>query len=531
MERIIRIGTRSSELAMWQANTVAHQLESLGHKTEIVKIDSLGDVVLDKPLYELGITGVFTKNLDIALLNNKIDIAVHSFKDVPTKLPEGIVQAAVLKRGDFSDLLVIKDDVNFFANDSAIIATGSLRRKAQWLYRYPNHTITGLRGNVQTRLKKLEDNDWDGAIFATAGLKRLKLTPEKQKGLKLDWMVPAPAQGAVMVATLGKDEELIEILKEINHEETALCVGVEREFLRLLEGGCTAPIGAMAMIINDEFKFKGVLFSPDGKQKMEYAKEVPADRKDKIKYIAEKASTYILERGGKKLMREEINVEKDITILSTKTLSLDQKNLIDSKMEVEMSDFITIRENRLKKKIMSRPIENVVITSQNAVEALLNNFSAIELDFKNIYCVGRRTKRLIEKRIRKVTHIENSAEKLANYLINNIEEKNITFFCGDKRRDELPTILAENEINVQEIVVYETHLTPKKIDSKVKGVLFFSPSGIESFLKENKSNNCIAFCIGETTAKHAKDHFENVVVAKLPTVESLIKSVNQHFQN
>ena len=164
MDKIIRIGTRSSELALWQANTVAEQLAHFGHKTEIVKIDSIGDIILDKPLYELGITGVFTKNLDVALLNEEIDIAVHSAKDVPTKLPEGIVLAAYLKRGDFNDVLVIKEDENFFTKDSALIATGSLRRKAQWLYRYPHHKITGLRGNVITRLQKLEDNDWDGAI-------------------------------------------------------------------------------------------------------------------------------------------------------------------------------------------------------------------------------------------------------------------------------------------------------------------------------------------------------------------------------
>ena len=278
MDKVIRIGTRSSELAMWQANTVAKQLEHFGCKTEIVKIDSIGDVILDKPLYELGIIGVFTKNLDIALLNDKIDIAVHSFKDVPTKLPEGIVQAAVLKRGDFNDVLVIKEDENFFTKDSAIIATGSLRRKAQWLYRYPNHTITGLRGNVNTRLKKLEDNDWDGAIFASAGLKRLNLLPEKEKHLKLDWMIPAPAQGAVLIVALEKNEELIEVVKQINYEETATCVKVERDFLRVLEGGCTAPIGALAMIIKEELMFKGVLFSPDGKNKLEFSKSVPLDK-------------------------------------------------------------------------------------------------------------------------------------------------------------------------------------------------------------------------------------------------------------
>ncbi len=322
MDKIIRIGTRSSDLALWQANTVAQQLEHFGHKTEIIKIDSIGDVVLDKPLYELGVTGVFTKNLDSALLNDKIDIAVHSLKDVPTKLPEGIVQAAILKRGDFNDVLVIKEDENFFTKDTAIIATGSLRRRSQWLYRYPHHSITGLRGNVNTRLKKLEENEWDGAIFAKAGLKRLNLLPDNEKHLKLDWMIPAPAQGAVMVATLEKQEELREICDEINDKETAICVGIERKFLQVLEGGCTAPIGALAMIRDDEIKFKGALFSPDGKNKIEFYKEVSVNNASDL---GEYAAKYILDRGGKKLMREEIKIEKGILFFPPRPFLLIKK--------------------------------------------------------------------------------------------------------------------------------------------------------------------------------------------------------------
>mgnify|MGYP003624325929 CR=1 FL=1 len=527
MDKIIKIGTRSSKLALWQANTVAKQLEHLGHKTEIVKIDSLGDVVLDKPLYELGITGVFTKNLDIALLNGEVDIAVHSLKDVPTKLPLGIVQAAVLKRGDFNDILVIKEDENFFTKDTAIIATGSLRRKAQWLYRYPHHSTTGLRGNVITRLQKLEDNDWDGAIFAAAGLIRLKLLPEKEKHIKLDWMIPAPAQGVVMIAALEKNEELLEICNEINDKDTAICVGIERTFLQVLEGGCTAPIGALAMLWDDEIKFKGALFSPDGKNKIEFYKEVAVDNATDL---GEYAANYILERGGKKLMREVITIEKEINVYSTKNLSLDQKNSLSTKIGSDMSDFITTRNNRLKQKVVKNTINNVIITSQNAVEALLENFSPMELNFTNIYCVGKRTKRLIEKRIGKVAHIENSAEKLANYLVGTIEEKEVTYFCGNKRRDELPTILEENGINVNEVECYQTQLTPRKIDGKHNGILFYSPTGIESYLKDNKTSESVAFCIGETTATEARKHFKNVIVSSLPTVESVLKSVNEHFQ-
>ena len=528
MSRKIRIGTRSSELALWQANTVAHQLLHLGHETEIVKIDSIGDAVLDKPLYELGVTGVFTKNLDVALINGQIDIAVHSCKDVPTKLPEGMVQAAVLKRGDYNDVLVLKKDAHFFEKETAVIATGSLRRKAQWLYRYPNHTITGLRGNVNTRLRKLDENKWDGAIFAAAGLKRLSLLPENERFIKLDWMVPAPAQGAVMIAAMEKDEDIIAICAEINDTDTAKCVAVEREFLRVLEGGCTAPIGALARIWDDELKFKGVLFNPEGTRRIEFTKAVPVDR---IGDLGTYAANYILERGGKKMMRSDLTGTKQTQLYSTKTLSIDQKNLLSSKIAVGMSDFITVRNNRIHKKVIQKPIETAIFTSQNAVSALLSNFSAPELQLKNIYCVGRRTKKLIEKKIGPVKKSKNSAEKLATYLLEKEIGNEVTFFCGNLRRNELPDMLSDNGILVNEVECYVTSMTPRKISEDCHGLLFFSPSAIQSYIKENKAFEVPAFCIGETTANSARKYFKNVVTAKVPTVTSLINSVNQYFDH
>jgi len=524
MNNIIRIGTRSSELALWQANTVSKQLEHFGHQTEIVKIDSIGDAVLNKPLYELGTTGVFTKNLDSALLNDKIDIAVHSLKDVPTILPKGITQAAVLKRGNFNDILVFKTNEDFFEKKVATIATGSLRRKAQWLYRYPNHEITGLRGNVNTRLQKLEDNDWDGAIFALAGLKRLNLLPKDY--LKLDWMLPAPAQGAVMIAALDKNTEILKICEELNDNETEICVKIERDFLHALEGGCSAPIGALATIKDEELKFKGALYSPDGKNKLEFSKTVPVNHTTDL---SEFAAKFILDRGGKKIMRKEIVVDKNILVFSTKNLSITQTSALNSEIGIAQSDFITIKFNRIKPSIVKNTIENVIFTSQNAVESLLNSISKTQLDFKNIYCVGRRTKRLIERNIGKVAHVENSAEKLANYIVKNVKSKDVTFFCGNKRRNELPNILVKNDFNIQEIECYKTLNTPNKIDEKYRGILFFSPSAIESYLLENSANEKVAFCIGETTATEATKHFKNVIVAKLPTSENVLKSVNEYF--
>ncbi len=298
MGKTIRIGTRDSELALWQAKTVQKLLQEAGYNSELLPVKSTGDIVLDKPLYELGITGIFTKTLDVAMLNNDIDIAVHSMKDVPTRLPQGIVEAAVLKRANVNDILVHKG--LDFLDTQGVIATGSLRRKAQWLHKFPEHTVVDLRGNVNTRMQKLTDNAWNGAIFAAAGLERINLKPENY--IDLDWMTPAPAQGAMLVVAKEEDTYCKEALQHLNDPTTALCVHIEREFLRVLEGGCTAPIGALARVIDEDIiDFKGVLFSLDGKQKIE------VEKKSKIgneQQLGEQCAKEILNNGGTALMKE-----------------------------------------------------------------------------------------------------------------------------------------------------------------------------------------------------------------------------------
>jgi hydroxymethylbilane synthase len=295
MNHLIRIGTRDSELALWQANTVKNKLQDFGHTCELVPVKSTGDLVLDQPLYELGITGIFTKTLDVALLRGEIDIAVHSMKDVPTLLPKGIVQAAVLPRANPKDILLHKG--LDFLNEEGIIATGSLRRKAQWLHRYPLHQITDLRGNVNTRLQKLKDNTWNGAIFAAAGLERLHLLPENHT--ELQWMIPAPAQGAMVVMAMEENELCLQAVRALNDPQTEICTRIERNFLSTLEGGCTAPIGALATIEGNTVLFSGLLLSIDGQEKLEVSKEVPlAQAQDIGRICAEE----ILNKGGKELM-------------------------------------------------------------------------------------------------------------------------------------------------------------------------------------------------------------------------------------
>lgn len=297
-QKTIRIGTRDSELALWQAHTVQKQLEDLGYKTEIVAVKSDGDIILDKPLYELGITGIFTKTLDIAMINGKVDIAVHSMKDVPTALPNGIVQAAVLERANVLDILVYEGNVDSL-NGTATIATGSLRRQAQWWNKYPNHKVVDLRGNVNTRMQKLKDNGWNGAVFAAAGLERIKLMPRNH--ISLDWMVPAPAQGAMVIVAMEHDDFTIDAVSQLNDIETEICTHIERQFLRTLEGGCTAPIGALAKYNEQEdtIEFKGVLLSIDGKQKLEIDKKVDISDWKKLGFHS---AQEILKNGGAELM-------------------------------------------------------------------------------------------------------------------------------------------------------------------------------------------------------------------------------------
>lgn len=297
MKKLLRIGTRDSELALWQAITVQKGLESLGYSCELVPVKATGDLVLDKPLYELGVTGIFTKTLDVALLKGEIDLAVHSLKDVPTLLPEGLEQAAVLPRANPMDILVHKG--TDFLNEDGVVATGSLRRKAQWLRRYPQHEIVDLRGNVNTRLQKLKDENWNAAIFAAAGLERINLLPRNHHFLH--WMLPAPAQGAMAVVVRSEDSDCKKAVLPLNHHDSALCTAVEREFLRELEGGCSAPIGALASISDNQMQLRAGLFALDGSEAILIDREV--DR-SKMKGFGKRCAQEVLSNGGEALMKE-----------------------------------------------------------------------------------------------------------------------------------------------------------------------------------------------------------------------------------
>ena len=228
---------------------------------ELVVIQTKGDRIQDRPLQSMG-TGIFTKALDDALMAGEVDVAVHSMKDVPTQLLEPMEAWAVLERGLPGDVLVGHDRA------STVVATGSIRRKAQWLHRHPDHTSVGWRGNVETRLATVKSNPWRGGIFAAAGLDRLGLLEGLEGVEHLDWMVPAPAQGSILVVGLEGRADLKHVVAQLDHPDSSMAASIERAFLYALEGGCAAPIGAHARVQGGHVIFTGCLNSLDGQAEL-----------------------------------------------------------------------------------------------------------------------------------------------------------------------------------------------------------------------------------------------------------------------
>lgn len=297
----IRVGTRESSLALWQANEVVKRLRQANCTTDIIKVMSSGDSERSKPLQAFDQRGIFTRALDQALLDDAADIAVHSLKDYPTTPEAGVVIAAHLPREKPFDVFVPGRDT-FDMDDpdtETTIATGSIRRRAQWLWRFPAHRMIGLRGNVPTRLGRIRENEaCGGGILAFAGLARLGLFASGMR--VLEWMVPAPAQGIIAVACRASDTRMKKLLQTISDGSAMQAAHIERSFLRTLEGGCSAPIGALAAPVKDGWQFKGRLASPDGFSRVDIQELIAGDD---WTGAGERLARQCLQRGGAEIMK------------------------------------------------------------------------------------------------------------------------------------------------------------------------------------------------------------------------------------
>lgn len=302
----VRIGTRGSPLALAQAyetrKRLMKQFDELKEDgmIEIKVLKTQGDMILDKSLMELGGKGLFTKELDTALLGNEVDICVHSMKDVPTWLPEKTILPCTLPREDTNDAFIYKDgSVKRIEDlpDGSVIGTASLRRQAQLMAKNPTLKCVNFRGNVQTRLRKLDDGIVDATLLAIAGLKRMNMDGCATSILEWDEMLPAVAQGAIGIQCRSDDERSLKYIKALNHEDTFVCVTCERAFLEALDGNCKTPIAGQARIVDGKLKFRGLIAMPDGSKKFEIESEGDiADAYD----IGKKAGAELKTRAGDK---------------------------------------------------------------------------------------------------------------------------------------------------------------------------------------------------------------------------------------
>lgn len=302
----ICIGTRGSKLALWQANHIKSEIERLfpNLDVELKIIKTTGDRITDRPLALIGGKGLFVKEIETALLNSDIDLAVHSMKDMPGELPEGLIIGAIPKRENPFDVLIAKDN-SLLADyeKGAKIGTSSLRRASQIKHVRPDVNIVSIRGNLDTRIKKLKAGEYDAIVLAAAGLRRLGQESEITEYLDETIMIPAVGQGALCIETRENDKEIVPVMEKLDHYDTRICVTGERAFLKQIEGSCHIPVACFGIIQGKEIMMTAVVASEDGK---ELIKEQIVSPMAEVENLGRALADKVLEKGGKKIL-ERLN--------------------------------------------------------------------------------------------------------------------------------------------------------------------------------------------------------------------------------
>jgi hydroxymethylbilane synthase len=297
---LLRLGTRKSKLALWQANFVKEKLEALGCKVELVPITTTGDKILDTPLAKIGGKGLFVKEIENALLAGEIDLAVHSLKDVPMIIPEGLTLSAITEREEPYDVLISRNGKKLEELPSgAVVGTSSLRRQVQIKRRRRDLKVEILRGNVDTRLRKLKEGLYDAIVLAYAGVKRMGFSGEISQ--ILEDFIPAVGQGSLAIETRADDERVINFVKVLNHEESWIRAVCERAFLRELQGGCQVPIGAYAWIEGGRIKIKGFISDLEGERFLEGYEEGGLQEAEEV---GKRLAQMLLREGGEEILKE-----------------------------------------------------------------------------------------------------------------------------------------------------------------------------------------------------------------------------------
>jgi hydroxymethylbilane synthase len=309
LERTIRIGTRGSKLALWQAEWVKGEIEKRhrGKKVELEKIKTTGDKITDVPLAKVGGKGLFVKEIEEALLSERIDLAVHSMKDVPTVLPKELHLLAITQREDPRDTAILRNGTKLLdLPEGARIGTSSLRRQAQLLNKRPDFELINLRGNLDTRIRKLEEGQYDAVILAGAGITRLGWADKITEYISPDVMLPAIGQGALGIETRVKDDYINDLLSFFDHTETSVCVRAERAFLKRLEGGCQVPIAAYGTVDKEALNLTGLVASTEGRTVI---KDSIEGRSDRAEELGTELAERLLDMGAREILEELYKVE------------------------------------------------------------------------------------------------------------------------------------------------------------------------------------------------------------------------------
>lgn len=301
-EKVIRIATRQSPLALWQAEYVKTNLERLhpGLKAELLPMTTRGDNILDSPLAKVGGKGLFIKELEVAMLEGRADIAVHSMKDVPMEFPEGLGLAVICEREDYRDAFVSNTYPDFKSlPENALVGSSSLRRQCQLKAARPDIQIKDLRGNVNTRLKRLDADEYDAIILAAAGLIRLGMRDRIREYLEPSLCLPAGGQGAIGIECRIDDVEILKLLSVLNHKQSAICVSAERAMNARLNGGCQVPIACLALLQGDTLSLRGIVGEIQGKEILESEVSGKAENAEELGL---EVAELLLEKGAQRLL-------------------------------------------------------------------------------------------------------------------------------------------------------------------------------------------------------------------------------------
>ncbi len=564
----IRIGTRGSKLALYQAYRVKEELENkYPEKTfEIVIIKTKGDIILDVPLSKIGDKGLFTKELEVAMFNNEIDMAVHSLKDLPTTFPEGAKLGAVLTRGDVRDALISTNNrkvSDLTSND--VIATSSLRRKAQLLKINKDFKIVEIRGNVNTRIRKMQEGYCDVMIMAAAGLQRLEMSEFISELIDPSVMIPACSQGAIAIEIRENDAFIEDLLSKINDSETFITTAAERAFLKTLEGGCQIPVGSFSKIEGNQFHITGFISNIDGSQ---FLKESAFSDVENAVEISIEIAKKLYNNGGKEILDtiRDLNLNtpkvelplKDKVIISTRAIELGDS--LPDLLKSQGAEFIALpmievspsQLNNAEKETLQNleDFDWLFFTSKNGVINFFKQLSdlkgstALPENLK-IAVIGNRTSSELDyygyapSFISKGNTSEDFLEEF--YKAVNPQNQKILLSLGNLAEDFLYNNLIKDN-SVQRINVYQTD-KPKSVDNKILNIIregkydlivFTSPSTFHNFclyaekdiIKELKMAS-----IGSTTTKAiAEAGYSPLLTAKMSNVEGLGEAIANYFK-